>query len=276
MHCTCQYKLREMNYTVLTPQLGNKDLQWNAVTHNTIKIDWTPQEANTKSNEHYSELERVIGGGHIKEQLERQRLVGACFTPPKFKLTTPVQSVMMHINYKPQCVLKAGFDTSPDVLRKQKSALAKDLYLAEFLRFPEPGSNSILFHSLQGNLRRKRDTMLSQGNETKVETLEVPLPAITTKVESSVDFSMFLQLPNPTFLESVWMRLTQKAPQPLFWKRDEDITFCNNCHQKFTIFYRKHHCRLCGNIYCSSCSASRIPFTTKQTTTLERACQMCL
>ena len=39
-----------------------------------------------------------------------------------------------------------------------------------------------------------------------------------------------------------------------FWVPDEDAQNCYNCGSKFfSLFNRKHHCRVCGNIFCKSC-----------------------
>ena len=37
------------------------------------------------------------------------------------------------------------------------------------------------------------------------------------------------------------------------WSNDKDYTKCYNCHNKFSFFLRKHHCRKCGKIYCYKC-----------------------
>lgn len=39
------------------------------------------------------------------------------------------------------------------------------------------------------------------------------------------------------------------------WEEDEKVEECNNCKRRFTIILRKHHCRLCGKIYCGRCSS---------------------
>jgi hypothetical protein len=40
---------------------------------------------------------------------------------------------------------------------------------------------------------------------------------------------------------------------------DENIiTHCENCKCTFTLIYRKHHCRSCGKIFCSSCCHKKI------------------
>uniref|UniRef100_A0A0P6CYD7 Putative FYVE and coiled-coil domain-containing protein n=1 Tax=Daphnia magna TaxID=35525 RepID=A0A0P6CYD7_9CRUS len=38
------------------------------------------------------------------------------------------------------------------------------------------------------------------------------------------------------------------------WVADGSIRDCQSCQSRFTIFVRRHHCRLCGRIFCHSCS----------------------
>lgn len=44
------------------------------------------------------------------------------------------------------------------------------------------------------------------------------------------------------------------APRtPATWISDEKISTCTQCASEFTIVNRRHHCRSCGNIFCSNC-----------------------
>ena len=45
------------------------------------------------------------------------------------------------------------------------------------------------------------------------------------------------------------------------WIKDEDVTICHakKCGKPFKINRRRHHCRLCGKIFCRKCSTWRIP-----------------
>ena len=38
-----------------------------------------------------------------------------------------------------------------------------------------------------------------------------------------------------------------------FWMPDQVVNDCYECAIKFTTFKRKHHCRICGQIFCSKC-----------------------
>jgi hypothetical protein len=41
------------------------------------------------------------------------------------------------------------------------------------------------------------------------------------------------------------------------WAPDDAVSHCNNCHLAFSLFWRKHHCRYCGRIFCDPCSKWR-------------------
>jgi hypothetical protein len=41
------------------------------------------------------------------------------------------------------------------------------------------------------------------------------------------------------------------------WEFDVDQRFCANCADEFHHFNRRHHCRLCGKIFCHRCSNQR-------------------
>ncbi|KAH3660526.1 hypothetical protein OGAPHI_007112 [Ogataea philodendri] len=39
-----------------------------------------------------------------------------------------------------------------------------------------------------------------------------------------------------------------------YWLDDSSATKCRSCDRTFTTFRRKHHCRICGKIFCSNCT----------------------
>ena len=42
------------------------------------------------------------------------------------------------------------------------------------------------------------------------------------------------------------------------WVPDEKISQCFQCHETFGLFLRKHHCRVCGRIFCWKCSQNLV------------------
>ncbi|KAH6781232.1 phosphatidylinositol-4-phosphate 5-kinase family protein [Perilla frutescens var. frutescens] len=49
-----------------------------------------------------------------------------------------------------------------------------------------------------------------------------------------------------------------------FWMPDESCRVCYECDSQFTLFNRRHHCRLCGRIFCSKCTSNWIPTSSSE------------
>lgn len=45
------------------------------------------------------------------------------------------------------------------------------------------------------------------------------------------------------------------------WQLDDEVTFCSQCEQKFTLFFRRHHCRKCGRVVCGECSDNFVSYS---------------
>eukprot|EP00467_Chlorarachnion_reptans_P011164 CAMPEP_0114498418 /NCGR_PEP_ID=MMETSP0109-20121206/6866_1 /TAXON_ID=29199 /ORGANISM="Chlorarachnion reptans, Strain CCCM449" /LENGTH=1735 /DNA_ID=CAMNT_0001675903 /DNA_START=52 /DNA_END=5259 /DNA_ORIENTATION=- len=43
-----------------------------------------------------------------------------------------------------------------------------------------------------------------------------------------------------------------------FWVPDDAVSNCGLCKKGFSIFRRKHHCRMCGQIFCGGCSEGKV------------------
>ncbi|EJD53555.1 hypothetical protein AURDEDRAFT_95784 [Auricularia subglabra TFB-10046 SS5] len=71
------------------------------------------------------------------------------------------------------------------------------------------------------------------------------------------------------------------------WERDETVSVCRGCNRRFTLFFRKQHCRHCGRIFCDRCSSFRAALDPSEVVqdpvaaeviapgTLQRVCQPC-
>lgn len=44
-----------------------------------------------------------------------------------------------------------------------------------------------------------------------------------------------------------------------FWMPDRSCRMCYECESQFTIFNRRHHCRICGKVFCGKCTNNNIP-----------------
>ncbi|GLJ13693.1 hypothetical protein SUGI_0218340 [Cryptomeria japonica] len=44
-----------------------------------------------------------------------------------------------------------------------------------------------------------------------------------------------------------------------FWMPDHSCRVCYECDSQFTIFNRRHHCRICGRVFCRKCTQNTIP-----------------
>ena len=49
------------------------------------------------------------------------------------------------------------------------------------------------------------------------------------------------------------------------WVPDNKVNKCTKCNKGFTFLYRKHHCRICGNVFCNNCTlVKNVPSKGKQ------------
>lgn len=44
---------------------------------------------------------------------------------------------------------------------------------------------------------------------------------------------------------------------------DDHVTQCQLCDKKFTILFRRHHCRACGKVVCGICCNNKVPLEYK-------------
>ena len=59
------------------------------------------------------------------------------------------------------------------------------------------------------------------------------------------------------------------------WVKDSDMAHCKRCGEEFSFVIRKHHCRVCGDIFCNSCSGKCLVLAHDQSRYDIRACDMC-
>ncbi|EUD69320.1 hypothetical protein C922_00183 [Plasmodium inui San Antonio 1] len=59
------------------------------------------------------------------------------------------------------------------------------------------------------------------------------------------------------------------------WVPDEEVTNCYSCNAFFNVRVRKHHCRACGNVFCSNCSDNKIKISEYSYAEKVRVCDRC-
>ncbi|RYH31546.1 hypothetical protein EON65_02420 [archaeon] len=60
-----------------------------------------------------------------------------------------------------------------------------------------------------------------------------------------------------------------------FWMPDKYCKVCYGCEESFTMFRRRHHCRLCGQVFCNNCSNNFIEGSVLNMTGSIRVCRPC-
>eukprot|EP00897_Mesotaenium_endlicherianum_P007460 jgi/Mesen1/6742/ME000344S06024 len=63
--------------------------------------------------------------------------------------------------------------------------------------------------------------------------------------------------------------------KPPVWVPDAEALECCLCKIRFGLVTRRHHCRACGNVFCSACAAHKMRLPHLGIHTLERVCQPC-
>lgn len=55
------------------------------------------------------------------------------------------------------------------------------------------------------------------------------------------------------------------------WQPDNEVAKCNACGRGFWLLLRRHHCRICGGLFCDRCSSNCITIESQS----HRACRKC-
>ena len=62
------------------------------------------------------------------------------------------------------------------------------------------------------------------------------------------------------------------------WQKDGDARVCSECREEFSMTRRRHHCRVCGKVFCSTCAEGIMEVLNTVTNKMEvvRACKKCV
>lgn len=79
-----------------------------------------------------------------------------------------------------------------------------------------------------------------------------------------------------TTSEGSWDNVDEKDMKPTLWMPDHMTDYCTRCQKRFWIADRKHHCRICGLIFCHSCSSNQAPVPKENLLQPVRVCDDCI
>ncbi|XP_053138781.1 1-phosphatidylinositol 3-phosphate 5-kinase isoform X2 [Hemicordylus capensis] len=119
----------------------------------------------------------------------------------------------------------------------------------------------------QASGERRCSTSLASENRRKEPSLSGHDPRTAVQLRS---LSTVLKR-----LKEIMEGKSQDSDLKQYWMPDSQCKECYDCSEKFTTFRRRHHCRLCGQIFCSRCCNQEIPGKFMGYTGDLRACTYC-
>ncbi|XP_073527656.1 phosphatidylinositol-3,5-bisphosphate 3-phosphatase MTMR3 isoform X3 [Phyllobates terribilis] len=93
--------------------------------------------------------------------------------------------------------------------------------------------------------------------------------------ESNIDPSCLSGCSTELFSEASWEQVDKRDTEVTRWLPDHLAANCYNCDGKFWLASRKHHCRNCGNVFCSTCCNQKVPVPSQQLFEPSRVCKSC-
>uniref|UniRef100_A0A3Q3WUV5 phosphatidylinositol-3,5-bisphosphate 3-phosphatase n=1 Tax=Mola mola TaxID=94237 RepID=A0A3Q3WUV5_MOLML len=110
---------------------------------------------------------------------------------------------------------------------------------------------------------QQRLRQIEAGHQMEVETLKKQVQELWTRLENQ-QHTGFHRI-NGDMGDEVVTR----------WFPDHLAAQCYGCESRFWLATRKHHCRNCGNVFCSSCCDQKIPVPSQQLFEPSRVCKTC-
>ncbi|XP_015733466.1 myotubularin-related protein 3 isoform X4 [Coturnix japonica] len=110
---------------------------------------------------------------------------------------------------------------------------------------------------------QQRLRQIETGHQQEVETLKKQVQELKSRLESQY-LNCSLRL-NGDYGDEVVTR----------WIPDHLAAHCYGCDSTFWFVSRKHHCRNCGNVFCSSCCNQKVPVPSQQLFEPSRVCKSC-
>ncbi|XP_045068034.1 1-phosphatidylinositol 3-phosphate 5-kinase-like isoform X3 [Coregonus clupeaformis] len=121
-----------------------------------------------------------------------------------------------------------------------------------------------------GTHRKQHPNLLRRTSTTSEGRRKSETPLVTHDPRTAVQLRTALKR-----LKEIMEGKSQDSDLKQYWMPDSQCKECYDCNEKFTTFRRRHHCRLCGQIFCSRCCNQEIPGKFMGYTGDLRACTYC-
>ncbi|KAL0271738.1 UNVERIFIED_CONTAM: hypothetical protein PYX00_008735 [Menopon gallinae] len=132
---------------------------------------------------------------------------------------------------------------------------------------PEPENGSDNQGIGEGNWQSTSDIV--EPNDS------IPVPYSVDIAEGRSLTNVLKRISNIVSQKNVGLMSYKDTHLQQYWMPDSFSKECYECTQKFTTFRRRHHCRVCGQIFCSPCCNQEIPGKIMGCTGDLRVCTYC-
>ena len=192
----------------------------------------TPPSTNTSPSDHHS---------HLNVRPVRQPRQ-PMYVPAALRPTEPPSTRPANIPNRPRAP-----DTPPtskdNSFDSGKSAGQKDLDTLESSQESAATASTTLTHPSSASPPPTAKSTTTNNNPSDLHRLRQTL---SRRASSS------LSLPTP-------YPPVHADPTTAHWKPDSASPACSICRETFTFFFRRHHCRSCGDVVCEKDSRGKVP-----------------
>ncbi|XP_073917383.1 phosphatidylinositol-3,5-bisphosphate 3-phosphatase MTMR3 isoform X4 [Castor canadensis] len=147
---------------------------------------------------------------------------------------------------------------------------------------------------------QQRLRQIESGHQQEVETLKKQVQELKSRLESQyltsslrfngdfgdevtsipdsesiLDQNCLSRCSTELFSEASWEQVDKQDTEMTRWLPDHLAAHCYACDSAFWLASRKHHCRNCGNVFCSSCCNQKVPVPSQQLFEPSRVCKSC-
>ncbi|XP_072781906.1 FYVE and coiled-coil domain-containing protein 1 isoform X3 [Taeniopygia guttata] len=235
----------------------------------------------------------------LQEKLEEARMCAAAVPSLQLQLETIEKQAQSFKETSQEELSAIKFQMSTEILNYQTKFKAANTSLCRKLdetreQLSESESARLQKEEEVTSLRELLERIQKEADEAKEKILDYTekLSKVAADKDSS-DQKLFAELDDLTrtkqFLEerlielirdkdALWQKsdaleFQQKLSAEQRWQGDTEVNHCLDCQREFSWMVRRHHCRMCGRIFCYYCCNNYM--VTKLGGKKERCCRAC-